>query len=62
MQDSEDANMGFTSVDEREREVEVSWRSEREVTCKTCHGLAMSCYGEDCVKDAAQAIGQRASL
>jgi len=34
------------SVDERERE--VSWRSHREVTCKTCYGLAMNCYGDDC--------------
>lgn len=60
MQDSEDANKGFTSVDERERE--VSWRSRREVTCKTCHGLAMSCYGEDWVKDTTKAISQHASL
>lgn len=55
MQDSEDANKGFMSVDERERG--LSWRSQRE-TCKTCHGLAMSCYGEDRVKDATQAISQ----
>lgn len=45
MQDSEDAIKEFTSVDERERE--VSWRSHREVTCKTCHSLAMSFCGED---------------
>lgn len=60
MQDSDDANTGLTSVDERERQ--VSGRPLREVTLKTCHGLAMSYYGEDWVKDATQAISQHASF
>lgn len=60
MQHSDGATKGFMSVDERKRE--FSWRAHIEMTCKSCHGLAMRYYGKDRVKGPTWAISQHAGL